>query len=559
MASVGGMPLQQIIPQHIRPRPQGPTIQQPIPLQQVRPQHVHPQFQRPNQYPPMPQQPIAPQGFIPRPMGPIRPRGRLGVPRRHLREQARGIEAHFRPIITQNPSPVVIPHNNQGRTFEVRTNSLQSLPKYKGLATEEPYFHLEAYDSICNTFGSQGFSADEVKLVLFQFSLEDKAKKWFYTLPSASIYTWGEMQQTFLDEFYTAQKTNDARKGLRSFQQQHGEMFHEAFERFNMMIKNCPHHGIELWELMNAFHEGLSAEDARDLMSITGGTFGTNYENEDWEFLESMATTSKRKAQASRRARPTTNRPQVHAIDDGIVVKEMAKTKEKAGSSSSSSKGKGKGKEKEQPSKKRQYMGRVSESESEGEEEQMELDPSDKPVWNSGSLDDQPEIWQPTLYNDCMNKLKNKAAAFICEKEVDEPQFGQFGVFDKFRALGWEGALKCFDKDKSNLFMTEIQEWMATLKCHNFHRPSQMKLIGMVHGVPVEMSFDTLKKLGKYDSLPAKEYMIPTLDDLLLKPEKHVTWNSMLADLFLPDRYGGVLYRKKSEDRSQAIAYDLFA
>ncbi|KAF5804302.1 putative transcription factor interactor and regulator CCHC(Zn) family [Helianthus annuus] len=96
-------------------------------------------------------------------------------------------------------------------------------------------------------------------------------------------------------------------------------MFHEAFERFNMMIKNCPHHGIELWELMNAFHEGLSAEDARDLMSITGGTFGTNYENEDWEFLESMATTSKRKAQASRRARPTTNRPQVHAIDDGNV------------------------------------------------------------------------------------------------------------------------------------------------------------------------------------------------------------------------------------------------
>ncbi|KAJ0802029.1 putative retrotransposon gag domain-containing protein [Helianthus annuus] len=326
MASVGGMPQQQLIPQHIRPRPQGPPMQQPIPLQQVQPQNVQPnvqQFQRQIQRPPMPQQqfqqPNAPQGYVPRPMGPIRPRGRFGVPRRHLRENVRGIEAHFRPVITQNPSPVVIPHNDQGRTFEVRTNSLQSLPKYKGLATEEPYFHLEAYDSICNTLGSQGFSADDIKLLLFQFSLEDKAKKWFYTLPSASIYTWGEMQQTFLDEFYTAQKTNDARKGLRSFQQQHGEMFHEAFERFNMMIKNCPHHGIELWELMNAFHEGLSAEDARDLMSITGGTFGTNYENDDWEFLESMATTSKRKAQASRRARPAIARPQVHAIDDGML------------------------------------------------------------------------------------------------------------------------------------------------------------------------------------------------------------------------------------------------
>ncbi|MDV3153242.1 MAG: hypothetical protein Q8755_02580, partial [Candidatus Phytoplasma australasiaticum] len=123
-----------------------------------------------------------------------------------LRDNVRGIEAHFRPIITHNPSPVVIP-TRDGRTFEVRTNSLQALPKFKGLATEEPYFHLEAYDSICNTLGSQGFTSDEVKLVLFQFSLEDKAKRWFYTLPSASIYTWGEMQQRFLEEFFTAQKT----------------------------------------------------------------------------------------------------------------------------------------------------------------------------------------------------------------------------------------------------------------------------------------------------------------------------------------------------------------
>ncbi|XP_035832816.1 uncharacterized protein LOC118481713 [Helianthus annuus] len=96
-------------------------------------------------------------------------------------------------------------------------------------------------------------------------------------------------------------------------------MFHEAFERFNMMIKNCLHHGIELWELMNAFHEGLSAKDARDLMSITNGTFGTNYENDDWEFLEKMAITSKRNAQASRRARPAVTRTQVHAVDDGYV------------------------------------------------------------------------------------------------------------------------------------------------------------------------------------------------------------------------------------------------
>ncbi|KAJ0623272.1 hypothetical protein HanIR_Chr01g0029991 [Helianthus annuus] len=174
----------------------------------------------------------------------------------------------------------------------------------------------------------------------------------------------------------------------------------------------------------------------------------------------------------------------------------------------------------------------------------MELDLAEKPKWDSGPLDDQPEEWQPTLYHDRMNRLKNKAAAFICEREVREVEFCQFGVFDKFRALGWESALSCFDKDKSNLFITEIQEWMATLKCNRYDRPSQMKLVGEVHGVPVEMSFDTLKKLGKYDSLPARDYIIPTLDNLLLKPEKHPRWNDMLATLFLPGTYHGVLYRK---------------
>ncbi|XP_021995751.2 uncharacterized protein LOC110892925 [Helianthus annuus] len=263
------------------------------------------------------QPPFAPQVHMQGQMG--QPRAPLGAPQRHHREVVRGIEAHFRPIITNNPSPVVIPHRADGRTFEVRTTALQSLPKFKGLATEEPYFHLETYVSICNTIGGQWFSADDVKLVLFQFSLEDKAKRWFHTLPSTSIFTWADMQQIFLDEYYTSQKTNDTRRGLRSFQQQSGEMFHEAFERFNMMLRNCPHHGIQLWELLNAFHEGLSSEDARDLMSITNGTFGTNYEHVDWAFLEQMAVNSKRKAQSSRRARHVTQRPQVHGVESDNV------------------------------------------------------------------------------------------------------------------------------------------------------------------------------------------------------------------------------------------------
>ncbi|KAJ0567045.1 hypothetical protein HanIR_Chr06g0280331 [Helianthus annuus] len=96
----------------------------------------------------------------------------------------------------------------------------------------------------------------------------------------------------------------------------------------------------------------------------------------------------------------------------------MVRTKERAGASSSSS-SKGKGKQPEVQPKKRQYLGRVSESESE-DEEMVELDPAEKPRWESGPLDKQLDEWQPTLFHDSMNRLKNKAAAFICEREVRE-------------------------------------------------------------------------------------------------------------------------------------------
>ncbi|KAF5766129.1 hypothetical protein HanXRQr2_Chr15g0711701 [Helianthus annuus] len=60
----------------------------------------------------------------------------------------------------------------------------------------------------------------------------------------------------------------------------------------------------------------------------------------------------------------------------------MVRTKDKAGTSSS------KGKQAKTQPKKRRYLGRDDDSE---EEEEIELDPADKPKWEAGPLDDQPE------------------------------------------------------------------------------------------------------------------------------------------------------------------------
>jgi len=138
---------------------------------------------------------------------------------------------------------------------------------------------------------------------LFQFSLKDKAKQWFLTLPANSIRTWGEMQQVFLDEYYSMAKTDEMRDEIRTFQQQSGEPLHEAFTRFKELIRKCPHHQIELWELVKSFVNGLTKEERKYLKSTSNGTLLNNPEEEDWEFLERMSKNSRAEESADRKAK----------------------------------------------------------------------------------------------------------------------------------------------------------------------------------------------------------------------------------------------------------------
>ncbi|KAJ0604199.1 hypothetical protein HanHA300_Chr02g0047021 [Helianthus annuus] len=103
-----------------------------------------------------------------------------------------------------------------------------------------------------------------------------------------------------------------------------------------------------------------------------------------------------------------------------------------------------------------------------------------------------------------MNKLKDRVAAFICEKEVREADFGPFNVVDRFKTLGWEVAFNCYDRDNKNLFKQEIQKWMATLRSPKYNEPQQMKLTGTMNNVDMEMSFESLRRLVKFDSNAAR-------------------------------------------------------
>ncbi|XP_021986100.1 GATA zinc finger domain-containing protein 15-like [Helianthus annuus] len=108
----------------------------------------------------------------------------------HCRQQPpRGVNDRFRPVITDNDSPIVC----ERRMFDCKPHYINILPHFNERTNDEPYTHLAELSAICSTIGGHDFALEEVKLRLFQFSLKDKAKQWFLTLPAGSIRTWVEL------------------------------------------------------------------------------------------------------------------------------------------------------------------------------------------------------------------------------------------------------------------------------------------------------------------------------------------------------------------------------
>ncbi|XP_021986471.1 uncharacterized protein LOC110882874 [Helianthus annuus] len=86
-----------------------------------------------------------------------------------------GVKVHFRPVVTENDSPIV-PQPRGRVAFDCKPNYINILPHFNGRSNDEPYTHLAEFSAICSTIGGGHFSQDEVRLRLFQFSLKDKAK-----------------------------------------------------------------------------------------------------------------------------------------------------------------------------------------------------------------------------------------------------------------------------------------------------------------------------------------------------------------------------------------------
>ncbi|KAJ0035007.1 hypothetical protein Pint_25634 [Pistacia integerrima] len=76
----------------------------------------------------------------------------------------------------------------------------------------------------------------------FPYTLNDRAKAWFMSLQPGSLTTWESVYNKFMGKFYSHQKTSNLRTMIAMFSQMEGKPFHEAWDKFKLLLIQCLHH-----------------------------------------------------------------------------------------------------------------------------------------------------------------------------------------------------------------------------------------------------------------------------------------------------------------------------
>jgi len=158
----------------------------------------------------------------------------------------RPLREYLHPPRQTTPSCIVLPVNHH--RFNFKLDTIQLLPTFHGMESENPYTHMKEFKEVCGTCMDSTVNEDVVRLKLFPFSLKDKGKMWLDTLPPRSIRTWREMQTTFVKNYFPANRTATLQRQMMNFACKPNKNLAQAWERFKDLLHAYPHHAFEQCE-----------------------------------------------------------------------------------------------------------------------------------------------------------------------------------------------------------------------------------------------------------------------------------------------------------------------
>ncbi|GJU33159.1 reverse transcriptase domain-containing protein [Tanacetum coccineum] len=128
--------------------------------------------------------------------------------------------------------------------------------------------------------------SEAVKLLIFPYSLSDKAKTWFYELNEESITSWEQMRKSFINRFFPPSLFHRILLEIRNFSQNVCESLTKAWLRLKNMLRKCHGHGLTKGAIIQIFYHGLD-EPTQGILDVTAkGIFLYKSPNQAFQFLE---------------------------------------------------------------------------------------------------------------------------------------------------------------------------------------------------------------------------------------------------------------------------------
>ncbi|GJS80905.1 reverse transcriptase domain-containing protein [Tanacetum coccineum] len=185
---------------------------------------------------------------------------------------------------------IVVPEIT-ANNFEIKHGLLNLVQnkQFFGHDKEDPHAHIRYFNKITSTMKFPNVPSTSVKLMLFPFSLEGAARIWLEKEPPRSILTWDDLVSKFINKFFPPSKTTNLRNEITRFQQKFDETFYEAWDRFNDLLRGCPHHGFSELHQLDTFYNALNSNDQDSLNSAAGGNFLDKMPRECLKIIESKS------------------------------------------------------------------------------------------------------------------------------------------------------------------------------------------------------------------------------------------------------------------------------
>ncbi|KAF1888933.1 hypothetical protein Lal_00036646 [Lupinus albus] len=111
--------------------------------------------------------------------------------------------------------------------YVLKIGLIHLLPKFNGLAVQDPHKHLKEFHIVCSTMIPHDVMEDHICLKAFPHSLG--AYKGLVVLFGS--WSWGDLKRSFLGKFFPVSRTTTIRKDISRIRQQHGEILYDYWER----------------------------------------------------------------------------------------------------------------------------------------------------------------------------------------------------------------------------------------------------------------------------------------------------------------------------------------